>query len=244
MPLILNLAIREGTFLKTANTLLFLKTLQTRYQLRMMLRSILENLRSKFALNAEFETLYQVIKMVLFYAHYVGCCWYMVGRADAYDSNWMSWHDLEGKPWYVLYLYSVYWAVETMSTIGYGDIAPRNPIEVVFTIITMLVSSMVFAYSLSIIGNTINAITLTSRRISTDMSIINGYMHRKHLEPGLQCRIRHYLQNLWIEDSKYRYGDEARILNTLSPNLQSEIQANLYGKLISSVPVLFRYFSR
>jgi hypothetical protein len=69
-----------------------------------------------------------------------------------------------------------------MSTIGYGDITPKNPIEVLFAIFTMLISSIMFAYSLNTIGNTINAMTLTSRRIQTNMAIINSYMRRKNLD--------------------------------------------------------------
>ena len=48
-----------------------------------------------------------------------------------------------------------------MSTVGYGDITPKNYIEVLFVIATMLVSSIVFAYSLNTIGSIITEITQT-----------------------------------------------------------------------------------
>lgn len=39
-----------------------------------------------------------------------------------------------------------------MVTVGYGDVTPANPIEMVIAIIVMIISSVVFGYSLNSIG--------------------------------------------------------------------------------------------
>lgn len=46
-----------------------------------------------------------------------------------------------------------------MCTVGYGDITPKNKNEIAFSIIVMLLSSIVFAYSLNTMGNIISEIT-------------------------------------------------------------------------------------
>jgi hyperpolarization activated cyclic nucleotide-gated potassium channel 2 len=42
--------------------------------------------------------------------------------------------DLIDEPWTVRYINSIYWAVTTMITVGYGDISPQTPIERLFGI--------------------------------------------------------------------------------------------------------------
>ena len=60
--------------------------------------------------------------MIAIYAHIFGCLWYLVGQAN--PNNWIENKGITDDPWYVLYSFSIYWAVMTMTTVGYGDISP------------------------------------------------------------------------------------------------------------------------
>lgn len=49
----------------------------------------------------------------------------------------------------VQYSYSLYWASTTMISIGYGDITPKNPTEVAFTIVIQFLSCLLYGYSIN-----------------------------------------------------------------------------------------------
>lgn len=45
-----------------------------------------------------------------------------------------------------------YFTTVTMITVGYGDILPRNEVEMILSVITMMIACGVFGYSLNEVG--------------------------------------------------------------------------------------------
>ena len=50
----------------------------------------------------------------------------------------------------------MYWSLTTMITVGYGDIVPKNEFEVGICLITYMVGTVIFGYSLNCIGGLLN----------------------------------------------------------------------------------------
>lgn len=49
------------------------------------------------------------------------------------------------------YVFSMYWAIVTFATLGYGDVTPRTTAEILFTIIYIAINLVVWAYILGTI---------------------------------------------------------------------------------------------
>ena len=56
-----------------------------------------------------------------------------------------------------------------MISVGYGDVTAKNYIECTFSIVTMFVTGIMYAYSLNSIGNIITEINLKSKNFKDDM---------------------------------------------------------------------------
>lgn len=61
--------------------------------------------------------------------------------------------------WYIWLNYAMYWALQTVSTVGYGDITPRNPPSVVFTNISILITMFFFVFFINNIIEIIDEMT-------------------------------------------------------------------------------------
>lgn len=66
--------------------------------------------------------------------------------------------ELNDRHWVEKYCWAFYYAIETMTTVGYGDISPTNIFEAGLLIILMVTSSVTFAVTFNTIGTIIQDI--------------------------------------------------------------------------------------
>lgn len=89
--------------------------------------------------------------IVLLLAHWIACLWNLLGKSSE-GPNWLIAYGIQDESWYVKYITSIYWAITTMITVGYGDVKPINSNEKLFGIFTMLLACCVFAYTMNMMG--------------------------------------------------------------------------------------------
>lgn len=86
-----------------------------------------------------------------FVAHWLACLWNFLGSYNLHgEGSWavniVDYPDLKPQE---KYLICIYWALTTMSTIGYGDLVPKSSAEKVFVIFSMFLGSVIYAYGIT-----------------------------------------------------------------------------------------------
>merc|ERR1719399_1142239 len=89
----------------------------------------------------------RVLFLLFGITHWTACAWFIVGSNPAADehSTWIAEFIGGIDDLSVKYFYSVYFALTTMTTVGYGDIVAQNFTEVRFVLLLLLIASIVFA---------------------------------------------------------------------------------------------------
>ena len=116
--------------------------------------------------------------------HLLGCFWFYVASESLAAGETITWviaYDEEvatNGPVNIQYLYSVYWALTTLSTVGYGDITPTNNIERSYCFFAMLVGAMMFGYMMSTIGSMVTTMDRQAAAFEEKMDKVRRFISR------------------------------------------------------------------
>lgn len=84
----------------------------------------------------------------IFIAHLMGGTMLAMSRIDL-EKNWITRVGIQDEHWWTIYFYAFYWGSTIMLTIGFGDVLPGNPREVIITAFLELISCIVLGYNIS-----------------------------------------------------------------------------------------------
>lgn len=96
--------------------------------------------------------------VIIIVAHFLACYYWFIGQLELENGEicWIWAAGIEDAPVDVQYVSSLYWAFTTMTTVGYGDIAPITANERLFNIVSIIIACGVFAYTVGSIGETVS----------------------------------------------------------------------------------------
>ncbi|CAD8116561.1 unnamed protein product [Paramecium sonneborni] len=171
--------------------------------------------------------LIKLIFTLLFILHLFSCIWFWFSQISL-DDSWIRYNNLDIKTWELQYLESLYFAVVTMLTIGYGDNVPKNSIEKIVTIIFILGACLWFSYSVNFIGGIIDDIFQNQIERNRKMRVINKYMDQRKIPFNMKHKIKEYLTFRWKEDDEVDLEIEQTLLEQLSDELKEELDKEVH----------------
>ena len=169
--------------------------------------------------------------------HWVGCAWFLIAcQGDhCFAFSWVSkipiFADRESG---TDYSYSMYWAVTTLTTTGYGDITPQNSTEMIYGMFIMALGKLYFGFILGTIASSLaNALSQEVRYKERVESIIE-YIKDQGVAEQLQSRIIRYYEYLWMRNKGV---DGVDLFTDMPMTLQAEVSLGINADVISKVPL-------
>ena len=230
-------------FLKMLRGLRLLRLLRLLkvFKLKMYMQIVEERLR----FNMQYLQLVKMVAGILYLMHLFGCGWFYLHLVE-YESarrnghephSWLTEYDdgaaVDADVW-VQYLDSIYWALMTLTTVGYGDIIPVNDRERMYTLLCLLVGAIVFGFLLSTLGSLLSNVDPTAVLIEEKLREVKEYLRWHGVPLELSLSVNRYFEYYY---KRRTTADEEALLSALTPSLQREVITHLLGKTVSRIPL-------
>lgn len=137
-----------------------------------------------------------------------------------------------------IYLASFYFCSYTMTSVGYGDLGPKNMTERTVCTMMILTAGLCWAYVLGEVCGIVTEMSIDSQRFRKRMHQLNAMMDHQDLPKPLRLRLRSFfLQNRY----QAFYLTQQELLKEMSPQLQSEVCTALHLPWIEKVSFLQQF---
>ena len=187
------------------------------------LDSIVEfvNTRTTFVVTTASLRVCQIFMLILFLCHWCCCIFHFIGDNEESQTTWIVSDELQDEDQAKRYLRSFFWAMYTITTIGYGSVPVVTILERVFAMMTMTLGAVICDAGLtavlaSIVANKDRQASTNNRRVQC----CKLYMETQNIEPAIRTKIIEYYK---YADDEMRNISEHHILGDLSSALRSEI---------------------
>lgn len=202
----------------------------------------LQKMEKDIRINYMFTRILKLLAVELYCTHTAACIFYYlattlpashegytwIGSLKMGDYSYSNFREIDlGKR----YITSLYFAIVTMATVGYGEIHAVNIREMIFVMIYVSFDMILGAY---LIGNMTALIVKGSKteRFRDRMTEMTRYMNRNKLGKDIRDQIKGHVR-LEYESS---YTD-ASVLQDIPVSIRAKISQRLYKSYVENVPL-------
>jgi CRP-like cAMP-binding protein len=178
--------------------------------------------------HVNFNKMHILLVTFILYCHTMCCLWCMLPRASSGHRNWEVYYNSQDDTDLEKYIAGFYWIITTVCTIGFGDIVPRNTLEIAYAICVMSSGVFFYSYTISAITSFMAANNLQNSRIEEYTKVLQGIVVEFKLNKGFHRRLSEAL----VYNLKEKRLDFATLLNSLPPKVASTLKYAMNHKLL------------
>ncbi|XP_068456482.1 potassium voltage-gated channel subfamily H member 5 isoform X2 [Clinocottus analis] len=191
-------------------------------------------------------------------AHWLACIWYSIGDYEVIDEatntikvdSWLyqlalsigspyrynasgdgRWEGGPGKD--SLYITSLYFTMTSLTTIGFGNIAPTSDGEKIFSVAMMMVGSLLYATIFGNVTTIFQQMYANTNRYHEMLNNVRDFLKLYQVPTGLSERVMDYIVSTW---SMSKGIDTEKVLSICPKDMRADICVHLNRKVFNEHP--------
>ena len=180
---------------------------------------------------------------LLYCAHLIGCLFWMLGEQSSEATTWVD--SAQGSRLHEdsslleKYLLTLYWAITTLTTVGYGDISATNSGEMVFCIAIMVLGAVLYAIVLGSVTAAIHTLTSRDLPLSERQREVAYFVKQHRIPQHMADRLQATTEAQW--EMFGAFEGERSMLDGLPPELRTDVLMMIHRPSIIKVPLFARF---
>ncbi len=132
------------------------------------------------------------------------------------------------------YITSLYWCIQTITTVGYGDVVPSTIPQRIYAMIVMLFGVGVYGFVIGNIANILLKRDPARMQFLNSLERLRSFVNFRSIPSGLQKRIRNYYEYIWKQKLGYNESD---FVSGLPDGLKTEVELFLKRDILEKIPL-------
>ncbi|XP_038143395.1 potassium voltage-gated channel subfamily H member 5-like [Cyprinodon tularosa] len=191
-------------------------------------------------------------------AHWLACIWYSIGDYEVIDEttnsiktdSWLYQLALSiGKPYRynasgtgrweggpskdTLYVSSLYFTMTSLTTIGFGNIAPTTDGEKIFSVAMMMVGSLLYATIFGNVTTIFQQMYTNTNRYHEMLNNVRDFLKLYQVPKGLSERVMDFIVSTWAMS---RGIDTDKVLSICPKDMRADICVHLNRQVFNDHP--------
>jgi CRP-like cAMP-binding protein len=206
-------------------------------------------------MTSEYITVFRIVRLLFLLttiAHLCACSWFMVAEVEGHqEDSWTVMYgiatlgessdpDREGRNLGTQYLSSCYWAITTLTTVGYGDISAHTDAERAMSMLMMLLGTSCLGLMIGKISALAAQLSAKEVAFEHSMEVVSDFLSSRHIEKELRPRTREFFHYLYERAAFPPINTDEDVLATMSIALRRDVLLSMHRDLINHVPFLCR----
>lgn len=163
----------------------------------------------------------KLLVILLFLSHWMACLYgsvYNFEREDHSGIEMLHWE---------LYVAALFWAVQTLTTVGYGNVVAQTVSERLIACMVMLLGGFMFSWIISSVASAMTSDSAEMQQVEKLLSV-RKFINEKQMPRPLVLRIKSYYRNL----NNNRKATNRDIILELPDSIRADVNFFVYGKCI------------